>query len=686
MTAKTDKPEQYVDPQQMFQELFKMEKYREKISQFSVFGKKTLTVDFQDIYAFNQDLARMLLEKPEEYLRHAAKGAYEQLRIEDPAYAETTDSEEVLISICQLLKAESLRDLSADQLGKLVMVEGIVVRATPTQPLIREAAFKCKACGTITMVPQTTAFVKPPEQCRAPDCGKKGQYILAFSQEDCSFVDSQDLHVQERPEDLPPGQLPRTLAVRLVGKELVETARPGDHLSVVGIPKTTSSFNPGTGKPCRLNLQLEANSIEVLGKDPENSVTPEEQQKIEELSHDPWIHRKIVNSIAPSIYGYEYIKEAIMYLLFGGVTKHLVDITVRGETNVLLVGDPATAKSQLLQYIPKISPRALYTSGKGSSAVGLTAAVVKNKDGGLSLEAGAIVLADKGILCVDEADKMKPEDRVAIHEAMEQHTVSVAKGGIVATLNARTSVLAAANPVLGRYDSYKTVLENVSMPVTLLSRFDLIFIIKDIPDKAVDDLKAEHILQIHRRHASPIEPAISRPMLKKYIAYAKTIDPVLSLEAVQHLKEFYLKMRSATDNGESPVAITARQLESLVRIAEARARVALRKEVSVEDAEAAIKIMQKSLEDVGIDSSSYKIDIDLIMTGKPKSARDKINAILTVVADLNKGSGPVSREEIIQQLEEKKIPISKQESEKLISQMLRESILYEPREGLISKT
>jgi len=281
---------------------------------------------------------------------------------------------------------------------------------------------------------------------------------------------------------------------------------------------------------------------------------------------------------------------------------------------------------------------------------------------------------------------MKPEDRVAIHEAMEQHTVSVAKGGIVATLNARTSILAAANPVLGRYDPYKTVLENVSLPVTLLSRFDLIFIIKDVPDKAVDDLKAEHILQIHRTHASPIEPAINRPMLKKYIAYAKTIDPILSLGAMQHLKEFYLKMRSATDNGESPVAITARQLESLVRIAEARARVALRKEVSVEDAEAAIKIMQKSLEDVGIDSSSYKIDIDLIMTGKPKSARDKINAILTVVADLNKGSGPVSREEIIQQLEEKKIPISKQESEKLISQMLRESILYEPREGLISKT
>jgi replicative DNA helicase Mcm len=684
--TKTDEPEQCVDPEQVFQNFFKDEKYRQKINQFPIFGKKTLTVDFQDIYAFNQDLGRMLLEKPEQYLRYAANAAYEQLRIEDPAYAETIEKEQVQISICQLLKSEPLRDLSADQLGKLVMVEGIVVRATPTQPLIREAAFKCKACGTTTMVPQTTAFVKAPEQCMAPDCGKKGQYMLTLSQEGCSFVDSQDLHVQERPEDLPPGQLPRTLNVKLIGKEIVETARPGDHISIVGIPKTTSSFNPGVGKPCRLNLMLEANSIEVLGKDLENTVTPQEQQKIEELSKDSWIHRKIVNSIAPSIYGYEYIKEAIMYLLFGGVTKHLVDITVRGEANVLIIGDPGTAKSQMLQYMPRITPRGIYTSGKGSSGVGLTAAVVKDKDGGLSLQAGAMVLADRGIIMIDEFEKMKPEDRVAIHEAMEQHSVSVAKGGIVATLNARTSVLAAANPAMGRYDPYKTVLENVLLPVTLLSRFDLIFIIKDTPDKAVDDLKAEHILQIHRTHASPIEPAISRELLKKYIAYAKTIDPILSLEAMQHLKEFYLKMRGVTDSGESPVAITARQLESLVRIAEARARVALRKEVTVEDAEAAIKIMQKSLEDVGIDSSSYKIDIDLIMTGKPKSARDKMSTILTVIGNLNRSSGPVKREEIIEQLEIQKIAISKQEAERFISQMLREGQLFEPREGLILKT
>ena len=198
------------------------------------------------------------------------------------------------------------------------------------------------------------------------------------------------------------------------------------------------------------------------------------------------VHKKIISSIAPSIFGLEHIKEAIMYLLFGGVSKSLPDVNVRGEMNALLIGDPGTAKSQLLQYVARIAPRGLYTSGRGTTAAGLTAAVVREKGGSMSLEAGALVLADKGIACIDEMDKMRPEDRVAIHEAMEQHTVSVAKGGIVATLNARTAVLAAANPSLGRYEPNRTVAENIPLPVTILSRFDLIFVLRDVPNKESD--------------------------------------------------------------------------------------------------------------------------------------------------------------------------------------------------------
>ena len=303
----------------------------------------------------------------------------------------------------------------------------------------------------------------------------------------------------------------------------------------------------------------------------------------------------------------------------------------------------------------------------------------------MSLEAGALVLADKGIACIDEMDKMRPEDRVAIHEAMEQHTVSVAKGGIVATLNARTAVLAAANPSLGRYEPNRTVAENISLPVTILSRFDLIFVLRDIPNKESDSKMTDHILEIHRRGASPVEAQIDAELLRKYVSYAKGIKPVLSNDALKRLKDFYLAMRSASETEGSPVAITARQLESLVRISEARARVALRKEVLAEDAEAAIVIMKKSLEEVGIDLSSYKVDIDIIMTGKPKSIRDKLHVILSTLMDMEKQTGIVEKDALVSELENKhKIP--RNEIERMVSQLLREGTIYEPREGCLKKT
>ncbi|MEM1539910.1 MAG: ATP-binding protein, partial [Candidatus Bathyarchaeia archaeon] len=301
------------------------------------------------------------------------------------------------------------------------------------------------------------------------------------------------------------------------------------------------------------------------------------------------------------------------------------------------------------------------------------------------LEAGALVLADKGIACIDEIDKMRPEDRVAIHEAMEQHTVSVAKGGIVATLNARTAILAAANPALGRYEQRRTIAENISLPVTILSRFDLIFVLRDVPNKEIDGKMSEHILEIHRKGLSPVGPPIPLELLRKYISYAKTIKPVLTSEALQRLKDFYLAMRSASELEGSPIAITARQLESLIRLAEARARAALRTEVLTEDAEAAINIMKRSLEEVGIDLSSYKFDIDLIMTGKPKSLRDKLQVLLSVLTEMEKEIGIVDQNALINKLEtEYKIP--RIEAERLINQLLREGTIYEPKEGYLKKT
>jgi replicative DNA helicase Mcm len=282
-------------------------------------------------------------------------------------------------------------------------------------------------------------------------------------------------------------------------------------------------------------------------------------------------------------------------------------------------------------------------------------------------------------------DKMRTEDRVAIHEVMEQHTVSIAKGGIVATLNARTSILAAANPTLGRYDPYRTVSENISLPVTILSRFDLIFVLRDVPEKAKDSQMTEHILGLHKTGVSPVDPPIEADLFRKYVSYAKNLKPVLTKEALERLKDFYLVMRSASETEGTPVAITARQLESLVRIAEARARVALREEVLAEDAEQAISIMTTSLEQVGIDVSSNKFDIDILMTGKPKSLRDKLSVILGLISSMEKETGVVDKERLVERLQTE-FDIMAGEAERLIGQMLKEGTLFAPRDGFIKKT
>ncbi|UCB59683.1 MAG: minichromosome maintenance protein MCM [Candidatus Bathyarchaeota archaeon] len=671
-----------IDPQQQFEDFFKQEKYRERISQMAMANNKSFVADFEDLMVYDMMLAEKLKEKPDEYFAHINRAAYSQLEIEDSEYASKIDT--VTVRLRTLPESTHLRLLGAANIGKLVMVEGIIVRATPVQPQVMRAAFKCKRCGETAFLEQAGPFLKAPMKCEVPHCQSKGPF--EFVQEGSIFIDYQQIRIQERPEDLPPGQLPRTLNVKLITRDLVDKARPGDHVAITGTVRAVAPFLPKAGKLRVFRLHLDANFLDVESKEPETAfVSPEDEKQILELAQDPWIHRNVMRSIAPSIYGYEDIKEAIMYIVFGGVPKHLADISIRGELNILLVGDPGTAKSQLLQYVAAIAPRGLYTSGRGTTAAGLTAAVLRERGGGMTLEAGALVLADKGVACIDEIDKMRPEDRVAIHEAMEQHTVSVAKGGIVATLNARTAILAAANPSLGRYDAYKTVAENINLPITILSRFDLIFVLKDAPQKDLDEKMSTHILEIHKRGAMPLETPIPSDLLRKYISYAKNVKPTLSDKAMKRLKEFYLEMRAVTEKIEgSPIAITARQLESLVRLAEARARIALRGEISAEDAEAAIVIMNKSLEEVGIDLSTHMRDIDIIMVGKPKSMQDKLRVILNEVVEMSKETGMVEKKILVDEIRDKhKIDVP--DIQRLIGRMIKDGTIYEPRSGFLKK-
>ena len=670
------------DPEALFLDFFKLDKYRERLSVMAVSGKKSFIVDFDELLASEPKLAQQLMDKPDEFFEYANRAAKAQLQIEEPEYAGEIGT--VTARFRGLPEVTPLRFLGSKHIGKLVMLEAIVVRASPARPMVMVGAFKCKWCGAMSLVPQSGPFLTAPLACSAPECRRKSSFD--FIQEESTFIDSQDVRIQERPEDLPPGQLPRWLDIKLLERDLVDAARPGDHVCVVGITRAVAPTVPRVGHLRSFTLHLDTNFIDVESKEADKLIaTPEEEKKIIELSKDPEIHSKILHSLAPSVYGYEHIKEAIMYLLFGGTPKHFPDITIRGDLNVLMVGDPGTAKSQLLQYVAKIAPRGLYTSGRGTTAAGLTAAVLRDKAGGMTLEAGALVLADKGIAAIDEMDKMRTEDRVAIHEVMEQHTVSVAKGGIVATLNARTSILAAANPSLGRYDPYRTVAENISLPVTILSRFDLIFVLRDVPERTKDTLMTEHILDLHRTGVSPIEPPIDADLFRKYVSYAKNLKPTLTQEALTRLRDFYLQMRSASETEGTPVAITARQLESLVRLAEARARVGLREEVTAEDAEQAIEIMRKSLEEVGIDISSNKFDIDILMTGKPKSLRDKMSVILGLISSMEKETGMVDKDRLFERLQTE-YDILSGEAERLIGQMLKEGTLFAPRDGYIKKT
>lgn len=673
------------NPEELFQDFLRTYladgelKYRKKLGNVALTGSRSIVIDFEDLIAHDAALARLILDKPDEYFEYLDRSAWAQLKIEDPEYAESI--KRLKVRFRKLPEKNLLRRIGSENIGRLLLIDGIIVRSTSVKPLLIKAAFQCRKCNSMAYVEQGGTLMRGPGVCA--HCRSK---IFEFLEKQSIFMNSQELRIQERPEDLPPGQLPRAMDVKLL-EDLVDTARPGDRVSIIGIARALQEF---VGRKARLrtfDLLLDANYVEVMGKEVEVvELTPDDERLIKELAKDPFIHRKLVASLAPSIYGYGDLKEAVLYLLFGGVSKRLPDgVTIRSEINVLLVGDPGTAKSQLLQYVSRIAPRGLYTSGRGTTAAGLTAAVVREKTGGMVLEAGAMVLADKGVACIDEIDKMRPEDRVAIHEALEQHTVSVAKGGIVATLNARAAVLAAANPSLGRYDAYRNITDNINLPVTLLSRFDLLFIMKDVPEADADSRTSAHILTLHRLKMTPEEPPLTPELLRKYIAYAKRVEPQLSEEVVVELRQFYLKMRSTSGSTESPVAITPRQLEALVRLSEARARSFLRDRVEVEDARAIIRLMMLSLEDVGIDTATNKIDIDVIMTGKPKSLRDKMQVVLSTFAELEKQLGIVQDSTLYQALS-RKVDITDEEARKLVDQLVREGIIYSPKEGYLKRT
>ncbi|MFW9983269.1 MAG: minichromosome maintenance protein MCM [Candidatus Odinarchaeota archaeon] len=609
--------------------------YHDAIGRLSLENLISVSIDFNHLLTFDPDLAEATKEGPKRAIDAASAAIRRILRIVDPDYSETVENLHARFK--EVPDRVSVRFIRSEHIGQLIMVDALVTRVSDVKPLLVEGVFQCRQCQEIIYVPQANQFIAP-SLCTNDACRSKGPFELI--PERSKFVDWQKIRLQEKPEELPPGALPRALDC-ILQDDLVDIARPGDPGRVVGILRSTQDVTARSRRKApTFSVFLATNFVEVSEREADRvEIEPKEEEQIRELAKDPLIHRKLVNSIAPSIYGLTDIKEAVCLLLFGGVSKTLADgVKIRGDSNILLVGDPGTAKSQLLKYVAQIAPRGLYTSGKGSTAAGLTAAVLRDPDTeGFALEAGALVLADRGTACIDEFDKMRPQDRTAIHEAMEQHTVSIAKAGIVATLNARTAILAAANPNLGRYVPERSFSENVNLPVTLLSRFDLIFALTDLPETERDERTADHIIQLHQQKGTAKDPPISAELLRKYIAYARrSITPTLTDEALNVMKEFYLGMRKSGERENAPVPITARQLESLIRLSEAHAKMALRDKVLAEDAQAAVRLVQVTLQQVGFDQETGQYDIDNIMIGRAKSQRDRLQAILAMIRELEK--------------------------------------------------
>lgn len=655
--------------------------------------RRSLLISFSDLDRYDPEFADDLLENPDPAL-DAARTAL--LEIDLPIDVVLEEAHVRIVELPQRFKTSELR---SDQIGKMIAIDGLVRTVTEVRPKINSAAFECQRCGHLFYKEQTSSKFQEPYDCPNEACDRRGPFKLLLSKS--RFVDAQNVRIQESPEDLRGGAQPQTLDVQLED-DMTGQIYPGDRVIINGILRSYQRTTQ-TGKSTYFDLYLDGNSMEMTEQEFEEiEISPEDKKIILDLSKNPEIYDEIKRSIAPSIYGYDDVKEALALQLFSGFAKSLPDGTrIRGDIHILLVGDPGIAKSQLLRYITKLSPRGIYTSGKSSTAAGLTATAVKDElgDGRWTIEAGALVLADKGIAAVDEMDKMRKEDRSALHEAMEQQTISVAKAGVMATLKSRCALLAAANPKYGRFDKYEPVAQQINLSPALMSRFDLIFVLTDDPNDQRDSAIAGHILQSNYAGELSIQggvsqdeidlammviqPAIEPELLRKYIAYArKNIFPTLTEEVKDQLKSYYVNLRKQGADSDKPVPVTARQLEALIRLSEASSRLRLSNEITLGDGERVIRIVESCLRQVGVDPETGLFDADVIATGISKSTRDKTRLIKDLIREVcseHQGSAPVG--EVLERAEEQ--GIDRHRAEDIIGRMRLYGEIIEPRNGFL---
>ncbi|MBS3127521.1 minichromosome maintenance protein MCM [Candidatus Woesearchaeota archaeon] len=641
-------------------------------------GQHSLEIDFSLLAKHNPELADLLLEQPEDVIK-AAELAVRQIE---------SNALDLVIRIQNLPETERLfiRDIRSKHLDKLFLLRGIVRQKSDVRPQATAAKFECPSCGNIINVLQLDTKFKEPNTC---GCGRKGKFRLLTKE----LIDVQGIVLEEAPEDLEGGAQAKRINIFLK-KDLVspmseKRTNPGAKIEVVGQIKEVPIILKSGSQSTRFDLLIEANHVRPIEEEfGDLPISEEEMKQIKEISKDKEYMQKLVESVAPSTYGYEKVKEALLLQLVGGVRKTRDDGTVtRGDTHILLIGDPGAGKSTLLKRINAIAPKSRFVSGKGVSGAGLTATVVKDEFlSGWSLEAGALVLAHRGIVMIDELDKMSSEDRDAMHEALEGQTVTISKANIQATLRCETTVLAAANPKFGRFDPYDIVANQIDLPSTLINRFDLIFPIKDLPDQEKDAELAGFLLKLHKDSKTK-KGIIETKLLRKYLAYAKkSVFPTLTDGAMEMLKGYYLKMRSSGSQaaGVKSIPISPRQLEGLIRLSEANARLRLSEKVMMEDAQRAIDLLEYCLRQVAMDEETGTIDIDRISSSMSSSQRNKVHIVKDIINEIEKELGKTIPVEEIMKLTQEK-GLKDEETEEVLTKLKRAGDLFEPRRGFVQK-
>ncbi|MAG18156.1 MAG: AAA family ATPase [Candidatus Diapherotrites archaeon] len=680
-----------------FEEFFKhkyMKQIETLVSDYP--QKRSLSVDFKDIEHYDVDLADELLVNSDVCLA----AAHQAIKNIDVPLLEIEEfAPHIRLFNLPKEKQPVLRDVSSAHIGKLITVEGVIRQVTDVLPKIKFATWKCSRCDATYKIPQKKNITNTPSMCS--ECKNR---TFTLEEETSEFEDYQKIQIQEPLEILKGSEQATNLDI-YINDDFVNMVAPGDRTKITGILR----LMPPKEKKVVYGRYLEAHHLEETEKEFEDiEIDKDEEKEIKELAKRDDVYDLLTQSIAPHIYGHETMKEAIALQMFGGVKKTLPgEQKVRGNIHVLIVGDPGLAKSAILRATDSIAPKSIYVAGKTTSGAGITATAVKDEfgDGGWTLKAGALVLASGGMAMVDEFDKMDPDDRSAMHEALEQQQISIAKAGIVTKFKTDTSVLAAANPKYSRFDPYQPFIDQVNLPPTLLSRFDLFFMMRDVLDRTKDLEIAGHILKSHRAGEMIIQrskkgigkknklleeltqlitPKIDGELLKKYISYARQkVFPVLSDDGMKKLSDFYISLR---DQGrkEGSYAATHRQLEGLIRLAEASARVRLSDAVEEQDVERSVRLVRTSLEDLVTDPETGKIDIDIITSGQTHTQLGNLKKVLGIIKEKAQELDIVPIEEVI--TEAKTLGMESDKVKEIISKLEKSGDVYKPKHGFVKPT